>query len=83
MADLSTKSDPLHLREERPDYVEDLVGKGDHDGDDVSETTPGVVSSEDPVDPGNIDSVQKPVVSLDSEKVAQAEREGKGYAADQ
>ena len=82
MADLSEKKDPLHLREERPDYVEDRVGEGDHDGKDVSETTVGVVSSEDTMDPGNIASVQKPVITLDPEKVAQAEREGKGYAAD-
>ena len=82
MADLSEKKDPLHLREERPDYVEDRVGKGDHDGDDVSETTPPTISSEDVNDPGNIASVQKPVITLDPEKVAQAEREGKGYAAD-
>ena len=82
MADLSTKSDPLHLREERPDYVEDRVGKGNHDGEDVSETTPGVISSEDPTDSGNVDAVQKPVVALDPEQVEQAEREGKGFAAD-
>ena len=80
MADLSNKKDPLHLREERPDYVEDRVGEGNHDGVDVSETTTGVVSSEDVDDPGNIASVQKPVVTLDPEKVAQAEREGKGFA---
>ena len=82
MADLSNKSNPLDLRKERPDYVEDRVGKGNHDGEDVSETTPGVVSSEDPSDPGNIDSVQKPVVALDPDLVAKAEREGKGFAAD-
>ena len=80
MADLSNKKDPLHLREERPDYVEDRVGAGNEDGVDVSETTTGVVSSEDVNDPGNIASVQKPVVALDMEKVAQAEREGKGFA---
>ena len=79
MADLSTKKDPLHLREERPDYVEDRVGKGDHDGEDVSETTPPTISSEDVNDPGNIASVQKPAITLDPEKVAQAEREGKGF----
>lgn len=79
MADLSTKKDPLHLREERPDYVEDLVGKGDHDGQDVSETTPGTISSEDPTDPGVVDAVDKPTIHLDMDKVAQAEREGKGF----
>lgn len=80
MADLSTKKDPLHLREERPDYVEDLVGKGNHnDGVDASETTPGVISSEDPTDPGVVDPVDKPSVHLDMDKVAQAEREGKGF----
>jgi hypothetical protein len=82
MADLSEKKDPLHLRDERPDYVQDRVGKGDQDGEDVSETTPPTISSEDVSDPGNIASVQKPVIALDPEKVAQAEREGKGYAAD-
>ncbi len=80
MADLSTKSDPLNLRHERPDYVEDLVGKGNQDGEDVSEETRSAVNSEDPVDSGVIDQVEKPVVSLDREKVAQAEAEGKGFA---
>ena len=80
MADLSTKKDPLHLREERPDYVEDKVGKGDHNGgEDVSETTPPTVSSEDVSDPGVVDSVDKPTIHLDAGKVEQAEREGKGF----
>jgi len=80
MADLSNKKDPLHLREERPDYVEDKVGKGNHNGgEDVSETTPGVISSEDPTDPGVVDAVDKPTIHLDMDKVAQAEREGKGF----
>lgn len=79
MADLSTKKDPLHLRDERPDYVEDRVGKGNHDGEDVSEDTVPTVNSEDPVDPGTVDAVDKPVVTLDREAVAKAEAEGKGF----
>jgi hypothetical protein len=79
VADLSNKKDPLHLRHERPDYVEDKVGKGDQDGDDVSETEIGVISSEDPTDPGVVDAVEKPTIHLDMDKVAQAEREGKGF----
>lgn len=81
MADLSTKKDPLDLRNERPDYVEDRVGKGNQDGEDVSETTTPVVNSEDTVDSGVIDSEQKPVITLDREAVARAEAEGKGFDA--
>lgn len=80
MADLSTKSDPLHLREERPDYVEDRVGEGNDDGIDRSETVPPAVSGT-VEDAGSL-GVDKPTVTLDPEKVAQAEREGKGFAAD-
>ncbi len=79
MADLSTKDDPLHLRDERPDYVEDKVGLGnrpDSDDDLSEETPPGV--NRGPQDPGSL-GVDKPTVSLDEEKVKQAEREGKGY----
>ena len=80
MADLSQKKDPLHLRDERPDYVEDLSGKGDHNGgEDVSETTPPTISSEDPTDPGVVDAVDKPTIHLDMDKVAEAEREGRGF----
>ncbi|HEX8386681.1 MAG TPA: hypothetical protein VF576_10880 [Rubricoccaceae bacterium] len=80
MADLSQKKDPLHLREELPDYVEDKVGKGNHNGgQDVSETTLPTISSEDPTDPGVVDAVDKPTIHLDEEKVARAEREGKGF----
>ena len=80
MADLSTKSDPLHLREERPDYVEDKVGQGDDDGVDRSETVPPAIDGTF-LDQGSL-GVDKPTVSLDPDKVAQAEREGKGFAAD-
>lgn len=77
MADLSTKKDPLHLRDERPDYVEDKSGKGDVDGEDVSERAPSAVNA-GPEDTGSLD-VQKPTVTLDEEKVREAERQGKGY----
>ena len=77
MADLSTKKDPLHLREERPDYVEDKVGEGDEDGVDYSEEAAPQVNA-GPQDTGSL-GVDKPTVSLDMEKVEQAEREGKGY----
>ena len=77
MADLSTKDDPLHLRDERPDYVEDKVGEGNHDGDDVSEEVPPQVNA-GPQDPGSL-GVEKPTVELDDEAVRKAEEEGKGY----
>ena len=80
MADLSTKNDPLHLRQERPDYIEDKVGEGNEDGTDYSETVPPAISGT-VRDPGSL-GVHKPTVTLDPEKVAQAEREGKGFAAD-
>ena len=77
MADLSTKDDPLHLREERPDYVEDKVGQGDVDGEDLSEDVPPQVNA-GPQDPGSL-GVHKPTVELDEEAVRKAEAEGKGY----
>ena len=80
MADLSTKNDPLHLRDERPDYVQDRVGKGNQDGEDVSEETASAINSEDPADPGVVDAVEKPAVHLDPAAVAKAEAEGKGFA---
>jgi hypothetical protein len=77
MADLSTKKDPLHLRDERPDYVEDKVGEDNEGGTDHSERVPPQVNA-GPQDPGSL-GVQKPTVELDEEKVRKAEREGKGY----
>ncbi|WP_420454768.1 hypothetical protein [Rubrivirga sp.] len=79
MADLSTKDDPLHLRDERPDYVQDKVGMGNEPGDDddLSEVVPPQINA-GPQDTGSL-GVDKPTVSLDEEKVRQAEREGKGY----
>ena len=77
MADLSTKDDPLHLRDERPDYVEDKVGEGNHDGDDVSEEVPPQVNA-GPQDTGSL-GVEKPTVTLDEDAVRKAEAEGKGY----
>ena len=79
MADLSTKDDPLHLRDERPDYVEDKVGLGNRpdSDDDLSEQQPPDVNR-GPQDPGSL-GVEKPTVSLDEDAVRKAEREGKGY----
>ncbi len=77
MADLSTKNDPLHLRKERPDYVEDKVGEDNVDGTDYSETIAPQVNA-GPQDVGSL-GIKKPTVTLDPEKVAQAEREGKGF----
>ena len=79
MADLSTKKDPLHLRDERPDYVEDKVGMGNepNSDDDVSEEVPPQVNA-GPQDTGSL-GVDKPTVSLDEDAVRKAESEGKGY----
>lgn len=77
MSDLSTKKDPLHLRHERPDYVEDVSGEGNEDGRDLSETEQPSVGT-DPQTTGSTD-VQKPVVHLDPEAVRKAEDEGKGF----
>lgn len=80
MADLSTKKDPLHLRDERPDYVQDRSGSGnlpDRD-DDLSEEHPSHINA-GPEDPGAL-GVEKPTVELDEEAVRKAESEGKGYA---
>ena len=73
MADLSSNADPLDLRNERPPYVRDRSGKGNAEGHDASEEAASVVNSEDPVDPGTVDAVEKPVVSLDPAAVARAE----------
>lgn len=81
MADLSTKRDPLNLRHELPDYVQDRVGKGNVDGHDVSEDAASAVNSEDPTDPGTVDAVDKPIVAPEPDAVARAEAEGKGFAA--
>jgi hypothetical protein len=78
MADLASKNDPLHLRDERPDYVEDKVGLGNRpDSDqDLSEEQPPDVNR-GPQDPGSL-GVEKPTVHVDMEKVRKAEAEGKG-----
>ena len=80
MADLSTKANPLDLRDERPDYVQDTSGLGNvgDSDDDLSETTAPTVNA-GPQDPGSL-GVEKPTVSLDMEQVKKAEEEGKGYA---
>lgn len=79
MADLSTKKDPLHLRDERPDYVEDTSGSGDVDGEDYSETEQPTVGT-DPQTTGDL-GTEKPTIHLDPEAVRQAEAEGKGFGA--
>ncbi|MEL6616674.1 MAG: hypothetical protein AAFQ43_13110 [Bacteroidota bacterium] len=78
MADLSTKNDPLHLRQERPDYVQDRVGIGNRPdtSDDLSEEQPPDVNR-GPQDPGSL-GIEKPTMHVDMEKVREAEREGKG-----
>ena len=78
MADLSTKKDPLHLRDERPDYVEDRVGEDNEGGVDYSEEIPPQVNA-GPQDPGAL-GIDKPTAPpLDKDLVDKAEREGKGY----
>jgi hypothetical protein len=74
MADLSTKKDPLHLQDEKPDYVEDTSGPARAGLD--RDAQPAVGS--DPMEPSSSD-VEKPVVHLDEEAVRKAEREGKGF----
>ena len=81
MADLSTKKNPLHLRDERPDYVQDRSGKGNDDGEDVSEEAPSAINA-GPQDPGSL-GIEKPSVHLDEAKVRRAEAEGKGFAPQQ
>ena len=78
MADLASKKDPLHLREERPDYVEDKVGLGNrpNSDEDLSEEVPPTINA-GPQDPGSL-GVEKPTVHVDMEKVRKAEAEGKG-----
>jgi len=70
MADLSTKKDPLHLRRERPPYVDDTSGP---ERDDVD--APPAVGT----DPSDVSSAaDSPQVSPDPEAVEHAERGGKG-----
>ncbi|MEM0963419.1 MAG: hypothetical protein AAGK21_12875 [Bacteroidota bacterium] len=79
MADLSTKANPLDLRNERPDYVEDKVGMGNRPGSsaDLSEDVPPAINA-GPHDTGSL-GIEKPHVTLDDEAVQKAESEGKGY----
>ena len=78
MADLSSKDDPLHLRDERPDYVEDKSGMGNEAGgdDDLSEEQAPEMNRVEDV--GSL-GVDKPHVTLDEDAVRKAESEGKGY----
>ncbi|HLT46659.1 MAG TPA: hypothetical protein VK002_05470 [Rubricoccaceae bacterium] len=68
MADLSTKKDPLHLREEKPDYVEDLSGTDDPDRPSEVGTDP---------EAGPTEGRRKPAIHLDEEKVRAHERKGR------
>ncbi|OZC02246.1 hypothetical protein [Rubricoccus marinus] len=77
MSDLSTKKDPLHLRDERPDYVQDNSGLGnevDGDDDQSEEVQPSMNLVQDP----GSSEIEKPTVHLDMDKVKKAESEGKG-----
>ncbi|MAQ95778.1 hypothetical protein B1759_16335 [Rubrivirga sp. SAORIC476] len=78
MADLSTKDDPLHLRDERPDYAQDKSGMGNqpNSDDDLSEEQAPEMNRVEDV--GSL-GVDKPTVTLDEEAVRKAEAEGKGY----
>ena len=78
MADLSTKDDPLHLRDERPDYAQDKSGIGNqpNSDDDLSEEQAPEMNRVEDV--GSL-GVDKPTVTLDEEAVRKAEAEGKGY----
>ena len=69
MADLSTKHDPLHLREEKPDYVQDTSGSSDPNDQPAIGTDPMEGPSEGP---------HKPHVQLDEEAVRRAEEKGEG-----
>ncbi|GAB5537713.1 MAG: hypothetical protein Rubg2KO_39620 [Rubricoccaceae bacterium] len=77
MADLSTKKNPLHLRDERPDYVRDSSGTEPTEHGDLSEVVQPKIGT-DPQDTGST-SIEKPTVSLDPEAVEKAEDEGKGF----
>ena len=70
---------PLHLRDERPDYVQDLSGSGNEAGgeDDLSEVVQPSVGT-DSEDVGSL-GIEKPTVALDPEAVRRAEEEGKGF----
>ncbi|NNF56729.1 MAG: hypothetical protein HKN04_00670 [Rhodothermaceae bacterium] len=67
MADLSTKKDPLNLKNERADYTEDVSGGAADEGAQPHAGT----------DPMSLptEGIQKPTVHLDEEKVRQHDRE--------
>lgn len=79
MADLSSKDNPLHLRDEHPDYVQDHSGSGNaaNDDNDMSEVAQPTVGT-DAQNPGSL-GIDKPTVELDAEAVRKAEAEGKGF----
>ena len=60
MADLSTKKDPLHLPEEKPDYVQDVSGTDDTDRPSEVATDP---------EEGPAEGRRKPTVHLDEDAV--------------
>ena len=67
MSDLASKSNPLHLRDERPDYVQDKSGSGNEAGedDDLSEVAQPSVGT-DVQDTGSL-GVDKPTVHVDTD----------------
>ena len=66
MADLSTKKDPLDIKNEAPDYAEDVSGTDDPD------VQPQIAT--DPMDQPT-EGVQKPTVHLDEAKVRKHDQE--------
>ncbi len=75
MADLSTKKDPLQLRNEAPDYVRDTSGA---DNADAEAAQPSVNADAGMESQGSL-GVEKPVVHLDADAVRKADAEGKGF----
>ena len=67
MADLSTKKNPLDLKNERADYTEEVSGAAAEEG-----VQPNVGT-----DPMSLptEGIEKPTVHLDEEKVRQHDRE--------
>ena len=64
----NTKPDADDLKNEHPDYVEDLTGDA---GDEDVQPQVGT----DVMDPGSAGEIEKPVVHLDEEKVRKHDRE--------
>jgi hypothetical protein len=67
MADLSTKKDPLDLKNERAEYTEDVSGNAaDEDAQPNAGTDPMDLPTE---------GIKKPTVHLDEEKVRRHDQE--------